>query len=491
MKKNILIIGILLSSFTLAIAQPKLDDTQIGDAIENEYRFDHAVNSNRINIAVTDGIVELTGNVDNLKAKERATNIAELVKGVRSVSNRIVVEPPSHMTDAGIKYQVETALFQDPATDSYEVDVTVTDKVVTLTGTVDSYQEKALSADVAKSVKGVVDLNNLIEIDYKRNRPDREIKADIEQALKWNIQIDDGLIEVNVKDGDVTLSGVVGSAAEKTNALYTSWVSGVKSVDYKDLRVEWWAKDEDLRKNKFEDVSDAEIAAAIKDANLYDPRVLSFEITPEVNNNWVTLRGTVDNLKAKMSAEKLAENTTGVVGVTNRIKVRADEEISPMEIESNINTALINNAITEAWEIDVEVHSGIVTLSGTVDSYTEKTEAEWVAAHARGVNAVNNQLEVNYPYGFYWWGYYPYYDLYFSPEDITASLVPNDDLIAKNVEREIWWSPYVDKDQVTISVKNGKVTLKGNVDSWKEYQKAAENAWEGGAWSVSNMLVVK
>ena len=98
---------------------------------------------------------------------------------------------------------------------------------------------------------------------------------------------------------------------------------------------------------------------------------------------------------------------------------------------------------------------------------------------------------MNYPFGFYWWGYYPYYDLYYSPEAISANLVPNDDLIAKNVEREIWWSPYVDIDQVTILVTNGKVTLKGNVDSLREYQKAAENAWEGGALSVSNMLVVK
>ncbi len=108
MKKKTLIIGMLLSSFALALPQSNLDDTQIGDAIENEYRFDHAVNSNRIDIVVTDGIVELTGDVDNLKARERATNIAELVKGVRSVSNRIAVEPPSHMTDAGIKYNVET-----------------------------------------------------------------------------------------------------------------------------------------------------------------------------------------------------------------------------------------------------------------------------------------------------------------------------------------------------------------------------------------------
>ena len=491
MKKIILIVGILYSGMTCVIPQTHLEDTHIGDAIENEYRLDHAVNSNMIQIYVTEGIVELTGTVDNLKAKERATKIAQLVKGVRSVSNRIKVLPPSDLSDAALKYDVETALFQDPATDLYELDVAVNDKVVNLTGKVDSYHEKMLSEDVAKSVKGVLGFKNEIEIVYKSMRSDREIKADIEQALKWNASIDDGLIQVKVADGTVELRGVVGSAAEKNNAMYTSWVSGVESVDYDGLKVEWWAKDEDLRQNKYLSISDEEIEEAIKDASLYDPRVFSFEITPESNNGWVTLRGTVENLKAKISAEKLAENTTGVIGVTNRIKVRPAIIISDDEIESSVQNALMTNAITESWEIKVDINSGIATLSGVVDSYLEKTEAEWVAAAVEGVNEVNNLLRVNYPYGYYWWGYYPNYDLFYSLADNVGKMIPNDKLIAKNVEDEIWWSPFVDREQITITVKNGEVTLEGYVDSWKEYQKAAENAWQGGAWSVNNMLIVK
>ena len=490
MKKISLFIGILYAGMTCVISQTQLDDTHIGDAIENKYQLDHAVNSNMIQIYVTEGIVELSGTVDNLKAKERATKIAQLVKGVRSVSNRIMVLPPSDLSDTALRYDVETALFQDPATDLYELDVAVKDKVVTLSGTVDSYHEKMLSEDVAKSVKGVVGFKNEIEIEYKLKRSDREIKADIEQALKWNASIDDGLIQVKVLDGAVELRGVVGSAAEKNNAMYTSWVSGVKSVDYDGLKVEWWARDEDLRQNKYLSVSDKEIEKAIKDATLYDPRVLSFEISPEVDNGWVTLRGTVDNLKAKISAEKLAENTTGVFGVTNRIKVQAKDIVNAATIESSIEQALKNNAITESWEIRVEVNSGIATLSGVVDSYNEKVEAEWVAASVEGVNEVNNQLQVYHPFAYYWWSHYPNYKFFNSPADNVGNMIPNDELIAKRVEEEIWWSPFVDSEQIKITVKNGEVTLKGNVDDWKEYRKAAENAWEGGAWSVNNMLVV-
>jgi osmotically-inducible protein OsmY len=198
----------------------------------------------------------------------------------------------------------------------------------------------------------------------------------------------------------------------------------------------------------------------------------------------------VDNLKAKIAAEKLAENTTGVVGVYNRIKVRPKDYPSASEIELSIQQVLENNANTNNWDILADVRGGIATLTGVVNSYLEKTEAEWVVASVEGVVEVNNQLQVHYPNGYYWWGYYPFYDIYSSPSPV-GTMVPNDNLIAKKVEDEIWWSPFVDRDQLTITVKNGEVTLTGHVDSWKEYRKAAENAWEGGAWSVNNKLVVK
>jgi osmotically-inducible protein OsmY len=43
---------------------------------------------------------------------------------------------------------------------------------------------------------------------------------------------------------------------------------------------------------------------------------------------------------------------------------------------------------------------------------------------------------------------------------------------------------------VEVTVENGKVTLEGTVNSWKEYQKAAENAWEAGTWTVTNRLLM-
>lgn len=106
---------------------------------------------------------------------------------------------------------------------------------------------------------------------------------------------------------------------------------------------------------------------------------------------------------------------------------------------------------------------------------------------------MNNLLQVNNPYGYYWWDNYPYYDLHISPpfsSGVATKKVPQDDRIERNVKNELWWSPYVDQEQEDVSVDNGNVTLEGTVDNWKEYQKAAENTWEGGAWTVTNKLSV-
>lgn len=489
MKRLTLIITLLFTGFVLIYGQTKPDDIDINDAIQDEFMFDHAVNNNKVDVTVTNGIVALTGEVTNLKAKERATKIAELVKGVRSVSNRIEVDPSVYLSDAVIRDNVEDALLKDPATDLFEIGVSVDDKVVTLTGTVDSYQEKQLVADVAKSVKGVTGLENEVDINYKENRTDYEIKNEIRAALKWNEMIDDGLIRVAVDNGNVDLTGSVSSAAEKTNAMHASWVAGVTSVDVSDLKVEWWLEDEDLRKYKDKSVADVEIQQAIQDAAIYDPRVNSFDISVDADMAWVTLRGNVDNLQAKTAAERLAENTYGVKGVTNRIKVKTDD-VEDSEVQSDINEALSENAITEAWDIGVFVENGVATLAGRVDSYLEKAEAEWVASNVEGVNEVNNILEISYPYGYYWYGNYPYYDLFITrPVDTYA--IPDDGRIKAEVSREIWWSPYIDREQVQITVENGVVSLEGTVDSFREYKEAAENAWEGGAYAVDNELVIK
>ena len=299
-----------------AAPQEQPTDFEINSAVDRKLLHDSSVPGNDIDVGTEHGIVLFSGTVPNILAKERATTIAESVKGVRSVVNNLTVKPVSR-TNHDIRMDVEAALLYDPATDAYEVTPTVNDGVVTLTGTVDSWQEKNLAASVAKGVRGVTGVNNDITVVYKAHRPDSEIAADVEGALKRDVWVYNRWINTAVHDGKVTLTGTVGSAAEKTSAYWDAFVANVTSVDYSGLNVEPWMKDRMQKSTKFAIKSDEDIQKAVNDALLFDPRVFSFNPMVTVRHGIVTLTGTVDNLKAKRAAEQDTNNTAGVLRVKN------------------------------------------------------------------------------------------------------------------------------------------------------------------------------
>lgn len=475
-----LTITLCVSAIASTSQDRPLDDQDVADAVENELSYDGVVDVNSIEVNVVDGVVELTGICRNLLARERAAEIAELVKGVRSVTNRIVVKPLEMRSDDVVRADVADALLRDPATDAYELDVDVEDGTVTLTGEVDSWAEKELAERVVKGVRGVTGVDNRVSVYYEIQRPSHEIEAEIQRRMRWDVLLDDGLIDVAVDpEGNVTLNGVVGSAADKQRARVDSWVSGVSSVDVSNLAVEWWADDERLRDEKYAEKSDMEIARAIEDAALYDPRLSSFDVKTDVEGGWVTLRGIVDNLKAKRAAQEIARHTVGVLGVTNRLKVRPHDVEGDEVIEANVLDALVDHPTTDATDITVTVSDGRVTLSGSVASATERELAERIASGVAGVTQVFNLVT---PRSRPSW-------VAMSPGLEMPTL--SDEALEQRIRDEIFWSPYVDSENITVSVDDGKAILEGAVDNWFQYREVAENAFQGGARSIDNRLTVK
>jgi len=499
--------GLLLSLFAVLIfgfmagsafaAKQAQSDLAISDAVEDQLLWDSAVPAYRIDVVTVDGVVTLNGYVDNILAKERAARIAAIVKGVRAVINDIKVDPLLIRSDVLIREDVEDALLEDAATDAYQTKVKVTNGVVTLSGTVDSWQEKHLCETVAKGVRGVKGINNEIKVSWPEVRSDTEIAAEIEKALKWDVFVDNALIDVSVQNGTVTLSGVVGSSAEKNMAIANAYVHGVKAVESSQLKVKRWARDKDLKGQKYAARSKVEVENAIKAAFLYDPRVSIFDVTPEVSKDGssVVLRGTVDNLKAKLAAGQDARNTAGVLLVDNRIKVRPVGLLSDEKIETRIEKALLRDPYLENYKIAVDVKNGVADLKGTVDSYFEKLHAKDVASRVSGVIVVDNNLSVLKTYDIYL--YDPYvdseekalYEMVWIPER-PGFPAKSDAMIKEDINDQLFWSPFVDADQVTVTVEGGVATLTGTVDSWPEYNAAAINAYEGGAVFVNNDLVV-
>lgn len=489
---GMIVLGLAVTVNTVA-ARPAMEDQAIADAIEDELTIDPAVPGYRIDVGSTDGVVTLTGQVENLLAKQRALRLAETVRGVETVVNRIDVEPSPQVTDAELLKDVRGALRWDAATDAYEVEASVNDGAVTLSGLVDSWQEKELCEKVAAGVDGVTEIKNTLTVNYKLSRTDDEIRPEVEKSLRWDALIDDALVNVQVEDSVVTLSGIVGSAAEKSRAIHTAWVAGVRDVKSEDLEVKRWARDDDLRKGKYATKSDADVAQAIKDGMLYDPRVVSFKVSVEVDDGVATLRGTVDNVKAQQAAAANARNTVGVWRVKNRIKVRPEDTPSDSTLRERVKAALKRNPYADDDQVSMVVNDGVVHLHGTVDSHFQEAQINGAIERVQGVLAVRSYLTVTdiapYAYNPYVDDWYVYdYDWYrYEP----APTMTSDRQIKQDIADQLWWSPYVDSDEVRVSVDDGVATLSGTVDTWSERQSARENAFEGGAIWVINDLDVQ
>ena len=467
----------------------EITDDAITRAIIRELSHDPIVPLSRLEVSTRDGVVELTGSVFTVVAKERATRYAENIRGVASVSDQIQVDPP-RKPDRALRRDVRQALRQDPVTDEMEIDVAVDDQIVRLSGAVESFPEKEFAAQVAKTVAGVKNVHNAIEVDARNDRPDHEVAADVRARLRWDTLVDERGLQVEVDDGKVILSGVVGSAAERRQACWDAWVAGGQQVDDEALTVDW--RDEGLL-GEYADVveGDEAIEQALGDAMALDPRLDEQKVEVSVRNAAVVLDGTVDNLRAKMAAEQLARYTTAVTNVDNQLEVVTERPVPDRELELELEQALQRNAIVEARQVDVRTEAGTVILEGRVDSVAERAEAESLAMAIPGVQGVDNRLQVDehrfaFAYDPFTYPYYPYvadWSVYAAPHAYQT-----DAIIEQIIVNEMFWSPFIDADDIEIRVEDGKATLTGVVENEVARAAAIENAYEGGAIAVHSLL---
>ena len=492
-----IIIGMLASMMlfffcaTAYGAAPEMTDRDIAEAVEREMATDPMVPAVRIDAAAADGVVALTGEVDSLLAKERAGKIAGTVRGVRSVVNKIlVVVPDSPKSDLEIREDVEDALELNAATDTYEIDVGVANHVVSLSGTVDSWQEKQLAGKVVKGVEGVYAVENGISAESEEKRPDWDIRSDVESRLRWSARVDDARIAVQVADGKVRLTGTVGSAAEKNLAVANAWVEGARSVDASGLEA---ASGAERRSEKDLEKTDEAIRDAVTEALAYEPLVDAYNVGADIDDGVLTLRGTVADLQAKRAAAGTARRTLGVVRVKNRLKVRPAGRLSDPAVKGRVEKALSFDPVIDPSRIDIAVENGVANLTGVVDTFYEKAAADERTAQVSGIVSVDNNLTVTDPSLYY---YDPYVDDWYMYDYDWYAYDPvrtfmSDPAVKESIENEYFWSPFVDGGDIDVSVESGTATLTGHVDSWPEKYAAEENAREGGAIWVDNNLTVR
>jgi osmotically-inducible protein OsmY len=214
-------------------------------------------------------------------------------------------------------------------------------------------------------------------------RSDAEIQAEVLTELKWEPRVQATEIGVAVKDGVVTLTGLVDSYTKRWAAEDAAHrVRGVKAV----------ADDIEVQLSIGDERPDPDIAAAAARALTWDALLVPEHIDVTVSKGWITLRGTVDWQYKKQEAERAVRNLAGVKGVTNLIDVKP--KLQPAEIKKQVEQALVRTAQTDAERISVEVDVGKVTLKGTVRAWVERQEAERAAWRAPGVVSVDNRITI-------------------------------------------------------------------------------------------------
>jgi osmotically-inducible protein OsmY len=212
-------------------------------------------------------------------------------------------------------------------------------------------------------------------------RPDQDIRGSVEAELRWDPEIDASDIAVAVKDGVVTLTGIVRKFTEKFAAeRIAKRVLGVNAV-VNDLQVK-------LPSERL----DREIAQDAVDALNRALPIASQNIKVIVRDGSISLEGQVQWDFERRLAEEAVQKVSGVKGVLNLIKV--EPRVTPMDLKAQIEKALKRSAEVLAKDIVVESDSGVVTLRGRVRSWAEKDEAEKAAWRAPGVREVRNYILV-------------------------------------------------------------------------------------------------
>lgn len=469
-------------------------DDLIEIEVSSALQRDEFVPVEDLDIDVEDGIVTLDGVVDTPLAEQRALNVTGTVRGVRGYVDSIDVVPEITYSDEVIESDVTRALVTNGATDAFEIAVSADNGVVSLAGEVDSWVERDVAARVAMDVDGVVGVQNNIVLAYDEDRRDAEIEADVNSALRWAADVDELFIDVSVEDGIVNLSGSVESVPERLSAYTEAWVAGVRDVNVDELLVTPFGMADETVTVDYGPMEDLEIESAIERRLLVSPRVSGLSVEADVEDGVVTLTGTVDHLAASWEAADIAAGTTGVISVVNNLDVTRDDTVTDSEIESTVQETLNSSVFFDDDQIRAQVTNKVIELTGEVETVTAKVHAENLAASAAGVAGVNNNIAITQetgdlviaPFTQSWdFTYYPWYTVTFYDVDTS------DAEIAEEIRDELWWSPFVDSDDVTVIVEDGVATLTGSVDTLSEWRAAEENAFEGGALAVNNNIEIE
>jgi len=213
-------------------------DLQIQKDVMEQLKWEPFLNASEIGVAVKNGIVTLSGQVDAYSKKMTAENAVKKIVGVKAIAEdmQIGVSPMGKKTDTEIAEAILNALKWHTAVQDEKIKIKVEDGNVKLEGAVEWEYQRNNAKTAIEHLAGVRSITNLIEV--MPTITPTLIQQKIYNAFQRNASIDAGKITAEVKGSRVILRGKVRSIVEKEDAVATAWnAPGVAIVENK-LEVE-------------------------------------------------------------------------------------------------------------------------------------------------------------------------------------------------------------------------------------------------------------
>src|SRR5665647_1609924 len=210
------------------------NDIEIQKDVMEQLKWEPFLNASAIGVAVKNGIVTLSGQVDTYTKKLAAEKAAKRVIGVKAVAEDIQVgiSPGYRKTDAEIAEAVLNALKWHSAVQEEKIKIKVEDGNVKLEGEVEWEYQRTNAKAAIENLTGVRSVINFITVKPKISTT--EIQKKINDAFHRSATIDSKKIIANVDGSRVILSGKVRSFSEKEDAISAAWnAPGVISVESK------------------------------------------------------------------------------------------------------------------------------------------------------------------------------------------------------------------------------------------------------------------
>jgi len=212
-------------------------------------------------------------------------------------------------TDLELKKDILAELAYEPSINAAAIGVLVKQGGVVLNGSVSSYAAKQAAAHAAKRVAGLQGVADeiAVRLPASSRRTDDEIAAAAVKSIDWDTTVPAGAVTVTVRDGWLTLKGVVEWAHHRNAAEEAvQRLTGVKGIN-------------NLIIIKPKQPTPSDVNTAIKAAFERHALLDAQKIIVETSGSKVVLRGTLGSCLEREEAERAARSAPGVSEVENHI----------------------------------------------------------------------------------------------------------------------------------------------------------------------------